>query len=133
MIQGGGYIAVEFARIFAGLGSHVTLIYRGENILRDSMTMSATTSARKWRRTAFAFSRAAKSPPSRMPADVSSSAIQQQSIPADRVILAIKRANVANQHERHSVDHKNSGVAVNEKYRVTVPNVYTVARRDEPD
>ena len=34
LIQGGGYIAVEFAGIFAGLGSHVTLIYRGENILR---------------------------------------------------------------------------------------------------
>ncbi len=25
LIQGGGYIAVEFAGIFAGLGSHVTL------------------------------------------------------------------------------------------------------------
>src|SRR5262245_7565287 len=34
VIQGGGYIAVEFACIFAGLGSQVTLIYRGENILR---------------------------------------------------------------------------------------------------
>jgi glutathione reductase (NADPH) len=34
VIQGGGYIAVEFACIFAGLGSKVTLIYRGENILR---------------------------------------------------------------------------------------------------
>jgi glutathione reductase (NADPH) len=34
LIQGGGYIAVEFAGIFAGLGSTVTLVYRGENILR---------------------------------------------------------------------------------------------------
>ena len=34
LIQGGGYIAVEFAGIFAGLGSKVTLVYRGENILR---------------------------------------------------------------------------------------------------
>ena len=34
LIQGGGYIAIEFAGIFAGLGSHVTVIYRGENILR---------------------------------------------------------------------------------------------------
>ncbi|MEJ2432210.1 MAG: glutathione-disulfide reductase [Pseudolabrys sp.] len=34
VIQGGGYIAVEFACIFAGLGSDVTLVYRGENILR---------------------------------------------------------------------------------------------------
>jgi glutathione reductase (NADPH) len=34
VIQGGGYIAVEFACIFAGLGSRVKLVYRGENILR---------------------------------------------------------------------------------------------------
>jgi glutathione reductase (NADPH) len=34
LIQGGGYIAVEFAGIFRGLGSQVTLVYRGENILR---------------------------------------------------------------------------------------------------
>jgi glutathione reductase (NADPH) len=34
LIQGGGYIAVEFAGIFNGLGSQVTLVYRGDNILR---------------------------------------------------------------------------------------------------
>jgi glutathione reductase (NADPH) len=34
LIQGGGYIAVEFAAIFNGLGSEVTLVYRGEDILR---------------------------------------------------------------------------------------------------
>ncbi len=34
VIAGGGYIAVEFAGIFSGLGSKVTLIYRGEEILR---------------------------------------------------------------------------------------------------
>jgi glutathione reductase (NADPH) len=34
LIQGGGYIALEFAGIFAGFGSDVTVVYRGENILR---------------------------------------------------------------------------------------------------
>lgn len=34
VVAGGGYIAVEFASIFAGLGSEVTLIYRGERVLR---------------------------------------------------------------------------------------------------
>ena len=34
VIQGGGYIALEFAGIFAGYGSDVTVIYRGDNILR---------------------------------------------------------------------------------------------------
>lgn len=34
VIVGGGYIAVEFAGIFHGLGAKVTLVYRGERILR---------------------------------------------------------------------------------------------------
>lgn len=34
VIVGGGYIAVEFAGIFAGLGSETTLVYRGDKILR---------------------------------------------------------------------------------------------------
>ncbi len=34
VIVGGGYIACEFAGIFNGLGSHVTLCYRRERVLR---------------------------------------------------------------------------------------------------
>ena len=34
MIAGGGYIAVEFAGIFAALGADTTLLYRGPKILR---------------------------------------------------------------------------------------------------
>ena len=34
MVVGGGYIAVEFAGIFNGLGVETTLVYRGPNILR---------------------------------------------------------------------------------------------------
>ncbi len=34
VVAGGGYIAVEFAGIFAGLGAETTLIYRGPKILR---------------------------------------------------------------------------------------------------
>jgi len=34
LVHGGGYIGVEFACIFAGLGSQVTLVCRADNILR---------------------------------------------------------------------------------------------------
>ena len=34
LVAGGGYIALEFAHIFHGLGSHVSLLYRGEKPLR---------------------------------------------------------------------------------------------------
>jgi glutathione reductase (NADPH) len=33
-VYGGGYIAAEFASLFAGLGAEVTIIYRGDKILR---------------------------------------------------------------------------------------------------
>ena len=35
VIIGAGYIAMEFASIFNGLGVHVTVVYRGNQILRD--------------------------------------------------------------------------------------------------
>jgi glutathione reductase (NADPH) len=34
IIAGGGYIAIEFACIFRGLGADVSLVYRGEDVLR---------------------------------------------------------------------------------------------------
>ena len=34
VVVGGGYIAVEFAGIFSGLGAEVTLVHRGDNVLR---------------------------------------------------------------------------------------------------
>ena len=34
VVGGGGYIAVEFASIFNGLGAETTLLYRGEQLLR---------------------------------------------------------------------------------------------------
>jgi glutathione reductase (NADPH) len=33
-VVGGGYIAVEFASVFARLGAHVTLLFRADNVLR---------------------------------------------------------------------------------------------------
>lgn len=47
VILGGGYIAAEFASIFNGLGSRVTLIYRGDKILRgfDDDLRSAASAA----------------------------------------------------------------------------------------
>lgn len=50
VIAGGGYIAVEFAHIFHGLGAEVTLVYRGARILRgfdDDMRDALTESSIK--------------------------------------------------------------------------------------
>lgn len=40
-VAGGGYIGVEFAGIFNGLGAEVTLVYRGKRILRGFDTRTA--------------------------------------------------------------------------------------------
>ena len=50
-IAGGGYIAVEFASIFNALGSEVTLVYRGNKILRgfDEDLRDVLTAAMKHR------------------------------------------------------------------------------------
>ncbi|OEO32366.1 glutathione-disulfide reductase [Devosia insulae DS-56] len=34
LIEGGGFISVEFATIFSGLGVHTTIVYRGDRLLR---------------------------------------------------------------------------------------------------
>jgi glutathione reductase (NADPH) len=50
VVQGGGYIAVEFAGIFHGLGVKTTLLYRGPQILRgfdDDMRDSLAEEMRK--------------------------------------------------------------------------------------
>jgi glutathione reductase (NADPH) len=50
VVQGGGYIAVEFAGIFNGLGVKTTLLYRGPQILRgfdDDMRDSLAEEMRK--------------------------------------------------------------------------------------
>lgn len=51
MVVGGGYIAIEFAGIFAGLGAHTELVYRGDLFLRgfdqEVREFTATEVARK--------------------------------------------------------------------------------------
>jgi glutathione reductase (NADPH) len=48
LIQGGGYVALEFAGIFAGLGSKVTLALSRREYLRGSTTTCANICAPSW-------------------------------------------------------------------------------------
>ena len=130
VVQGGGYIAVEFAGIFAGLGSQVTLIYRGENILRgfdDDVRAHLRMDMEKHG--------------IRVVTGCTVAAIDQASghysvrlssgnhIPADTVMFATGRApNVA----KLGLDKvgvalaKNGGVAVDEYSRTSAQNIYAV-------
>jgi glutathione reductase (NADPH) len=130
VIQGGGYIAVEFAGIFAGLGSHVTLVYRGENILRgfdDDVRAHLRMDMEKHGirvvtgRTVTAIEQAG--------AHYSVQLSSGNHIPADKVMFATGRVpNVAKLGlEEAGVElAKNRGIAVDEYSRTTAPNIYAV-------
>ena len=130
VIQGGGYIAVEFAGIFAGLGSHVTLVYRGDNILRGF-----DDDVRRHLRVEL------EAHGIRVITGCKVAAIEQvgphysvhfsggNHVTADRVMFATGRLpNVAKIGlEQASVEiARNGGVAVDEFSRTTVQNIYAV-------
>jgi glutathione reductase (NADPH) len=130
VIQGGGYIAVEFAGIFAGLGSHVTLVYRGENILRgfdDDVRQHLRMDMEKrgirvvTGRTITAIENAGE--------HFSAKISDGNHVPADRVMFATGRVpNVRKLGlENVGVDiAKSGGIAVDEYSRTTVANIYAV-------
>src|ERR1700722_2062133 len=130
VIQGGGYIAVEFAGIFAGLGSHVTLVYRGENILRgfdDDVRQHLRMDMEKrgirvvTGRTITAIEQAG----THYSVQVSGG----NHIPADKVMFATGRVpHVAKLGLKEAGVEiaKNGGIAVDEYSRTTAPNIYAV-------
>jgi glutathione reductase (NADPH) len=130
VIQGGGYIAVEFAGIFAGLGAHVTLVYRGENILRgfdDDVRQHLRKDMEKHGirvvtgRTITAIEQTG----THYSVQLSSG----NHIPADKVMFATGRVpNIAKLGLKEAGVEiaKNGGIAVDEYSRTTAPNVYAV-------
>jgi glutathione reductase (NADPH) len=130
LIQGGGYIAVEFAGIFAGLGAHVTLVYRGENILRGfdddvRQHLRVEMEARGVKVLTGCKVAAIEKAGAHYSAQLSSG----NQITADRVMFAVGRhPNVAKigLNEIGVEIANNGGVAVDEYSRTTVQNIYAV-------
>jgi glutathione reductase (NADPH) len=130
VIQGGGYIAVEFAGIFAGLGSHVTLVYRGENLLRgfdDDVRQHVRTDMEKHGIRVVTGCKIAAIEPAGPHFSVQLSGGDRLS--ADRVMFATgRRPNVTEMGlQRLGVAlAKNGGIAVDDYSRTNVPNIYAV-------
>src|SRR5436190_6566517 len=130
LIQGGGYIAVEFACIFAGLGADVTLVYRGENILRgfdDDVRSHLRTEMEKGGiriltgRTVAAVAKTATG--------VRSKLSDGQAIETDRVMFELgRRPNVAELGLGAAGVElaENGGIAVDPYSRTSASNVYAV-------
>ncbi len=130
LIQGGGYIAIEFAGIFAGLGSHVTVIYRGDNILRgfdDEVRQHVRMDMEKHGIKVVTGCKVAAIEPmgSRFSARLSNG-FQQT---ADCVMFATGRAPNIDKLGLEAAGvtlAKNGGVAVDEYSRTAVPSIYAI-------
>ena len=130
VVQGGGYIAVEFAGIFAGLGSQVTLVYRGENILRGfdddvRQHLRVEMEAHGIRVLTGCKVAAIEKADGHYSVQLSSG----NHVPADRVMFATGRnPNIAKLGLKEAGVEiaKNGGIAVDEYSRTTVANVYAV-------
>jgi glutathione reductase (NADPH) len=130
VIQGGGYIAVEFAGIFAGLGSHVTLIYRGENILRgfdDDVRHHLRAHMEKHGIRVITGCKVAAIEQAGKHFSVQLSAGNH--IPADRVMFAVGRephvAGIGLKEAGVEIAN-NGGIGVDDYSRTSAPNIYAV-------
>jgi glutathione reductase (NADPH) len=131
LIQGGGYIALEFAGIFAGYGSDVTVVYRGDNILRgfdDDVRTHLRSELEKVGITILTGCTVTKV--DRHGKDFTSHLSSGSSIASDQVMFAIGRhPNVANlglEKAGVAINPKNGGIAVDHFSRSSVPHVYAI-------
>jgi glutathione reductase (NADPH) len=136
LVVGGGYIACEFASIFNGLGSHVTQLYRGEQILRGFDDEVRHFAAGEMVKTGVDL---------RLQADVASiervadgllvtlqgakNQKEKQQITVDTILYATGRVpNVSNLglEALQIKQGKDGAIAVNVNYQTNVPSIYAL-------
>jgi glutathione reductase (NADPH) len=130
LIAGGGYIAVEFASIFAGLRTETTLIYRGDQILRgfDREVRDHVSNALQARGIRIITNEVIASLDKRAEG-LAVKTTGGQEIVVDQVMLAIGRTpNTKGLGlERAGVSLKQNGaVIVNAQSQSNVPSIYAV-------
>jgi glutathione reductase (NADPH) len=130
VIAGGGYIAVEFASIFKGLGADVTLIYRRDKILRgfDEDLRNALTTAMTSRGihiiAGHIFTRIEKTQ-----TGLAGHITGGEVVEADQIMFAIGRSPNTAGLGLEGVGVKLSGngaVAVEGTWQTSVPSIYAV-------
>jgi glutathione reductase (NADPH) len=130
VIQGGGYVAVEFACIFAGLGARVKLVYRGENILRgfDDDVRSHLRNEMEMRGIEVIVGQVVTAI-EKQDARYAATLTGGRKIEVDRVMFAVgRKPNIANLGIE-SAGIKTAplgGIAVDAYSRTSVPNIYAI-------
>jgi glutathione reductase (NADPH) len=130
VIQGGGYIAVEFAGIFAGLGSKVTIVYRGDNILRGFDDDVRTHLRGEMERRGIGIvTGEVVTAIERRGERYRASLADGRTIEADRIMFAIGRSpNIANLGLATAgvATAPNGGIAVDAYSRTSAPSIYAI-------
>lgn len=131
VIQGGGYIALEFACIFAGLGSDVTLVYRGDNVLRGFDEDVRTHVRREMEKSGITVLTGCTVDKVEKHGEGFTAHLSGgSSIAADQVMFAIGRhPNVKGlglEKAGVALSPTNGGIAVDDFSQTSVPNIYAV-------
>jgi len=131
VIQGGGYIALEFACIFAGFGSDVTVVCRSDNILRgfdEDVRVHLRAEMEKRGITILTGSTVIKV--DKHGDDYTSHLSNGSSVASEQVMFAIGRhPNVANlgiEKAGVAINPANGGIAVDGFSQTSMPNIYAI-------
>src|SRR5262245_38423075 len=131
VIQGGGYIALEFACIFAGFGSDVTVIYRGDNILRGfDEDVRTHVRAEMEKQGITILTGCTVTRVDRHGKDFTSHLSNGSSLASEQVMFAIGRhpnvANIGLEKAGVAINPRNGGIAVDGWSKTSVPNIYAI-------
>jgi len=131
VIQGGGYIALEFAGIFKGYGADVTVIYRGDNILRGfDEDVRKHVRAEMEKQGINIITGCTIASIEKHGNDFTTHLSNGSSIASDKVMFAIGRhPNVANlglENAGVAINPNNGGIAVDAWSKTSVPNIYAI-------
>jgi glutathione reductase (NADPH) len=131
LIQGGGYIALEFACIFAGFGCDVTVVYRGENVLRgfdEDVRAHVRSEMEKEGITILTGCTVCKI--DKHGKEFTSHLSNGSSIASDQVMFAIGRhpsvANLGLEKAGVALNPDNGGIQVDSFSRTSAPHIYAV-------
>ena len=131
VIQGGGYIALEFACIFAGFGSDVTLVYRGDNILRGfDEDVRAHVRAEMEKDGITVLTGCTVDKVDRHGNEFTTHLSNGSSVASDQVMFAIGRhpniGGLGLERTDVALNPANGGIAVDGFSRTSVPNIYAI-------
>ena len=131
LIQGGGYIALEFACIFAGFGSDVTVVYRGDNVLRGfDEDVRAHVRSEMEKEGITILTGCTINKVDSHGKEFTTHLSNGSSIASDKVMFAIGRhPNVANlglEKAGVAINPANGGIAVDGFSKTSAPNIYAI-------